>query len=438
MTAPGLVIAAPASGSGKTTVTLGLLRACRRLGLAAGSAKVGPDYIDPHYHAAASGKPCFTLDGWAMRRCLIAGLAARAARDVDLLIVEGVMGLFDGAPRSGAVPDGSTAEMAQLLGLPVVLVVDASRQGQSVAATVHGFSTYRPELTIAGVILNRVSGPRHDHLLRGALERTGVRVFGSLPASDAIAVPSRHLGLVQAGEMDTLERFLDTAAGTVADAVDIPELAAAASPLRVSPADWTCALPPPGQRVALARDLAFGFAYDHLLDGWRAQGAEVVSFSPLADEPPPADADAVYLPGGYPELHAGRIAAATRFMSGLRAHAGAGHPVYGECGGYMVLGSALVDAHGAAHPMAGLLELETSMAGSGLSLGYRLATARVASPLAARGSVLRGHEFHHARVVREDGEALFDLADATGAALGSSGLRSGPVFGSFFHVIDRG
>ena len=437
MTATGLVIAAPASGSGKTIVTLGLLRACRRRGLSAGSAKVGPDYIDPRYHEAASGVPCTTLDGWAMRRSLIGELAWRAARDVELLIIEGVMGLFDGAPRAGPVSDGSTAGMAQLLGLPVVLVIDASRQGQSVAATVHGFRTFRPGPAIAGVILNRVSGPRHERLLRDALERIDVPVFGAIPATDAIVVPSRHLGLVQAGEIAELERFLDAVAGVVDRAVDLAALVAAAAPLAPGTGKNTRALPPPGQRIALARDRAFGFAYEHLLDGWRARGAEIAVFSPLADEPPPAHADAVYLPGGYPELHAGRIAAATRFMSGLCAHACAGHPVYGECGGYMVLGSVLHDDRGAAHPMAGLLALETGMAGGGLSLGYRLATARSTTPLAARGSVLRGHEFHHARVIREDGDALFDLEDSTGTALGTVGLRSGPVFGSFFHVIDR-
>ena len=438
MTATGLVIAAPASGSGKTIVTLGLLRAARRRGLAAGSAKVGPDYIDPHYHTAASGVPCTTLDGWAMRRSLLGELAGRAARDVDLLIIEGVMGLFDGAPRAGPVSDGSTAAMARLLGLPVVLVIDASRQGQSVAATVHGFRTFRPGPEIAGVILNRVSGPRHERLLRGALERIDMPVFGAIPATDEIVVPSRHLGLVQAGEIAALERFLDTAARIVGGAVDLTALIAAAARLPPGPAKVTRILPPPGQCIAVARDRAFGFAYEHLLDGWRARGAEIAVFSPLADEPPPACADAVYLPGGYPELHASRISAASRFMSGLRAQASAGHPVYGECGGYMVLGSVLLDDRGDAHPMAGLLALETSMARGKLSLGYRLATARSATPFAARGSVLRGHEFHHARVVREDGEALFDLEDATGTALGTAGLRSGSVFGSFFHVIDRG
>lgn len=434
--APGLVIAAPASGVGKTVVTLGLLRAFRDRKRVVRSAKAGPDYIDSRYHAAASGAPCVTLDSWSMRPELLDHLVSGAVRNADLLIIEGVMGLFDGAVGTGSVSDGSTAGLGSRYGLPVVLVVDTRGQAQSVAALVGGFRDHRQDLAIAGVILNRVAGPRHETLLRNALDAIGMPVFGALPASDDLALPSRHLGLRQACEHPALEAFLAGAAAVVGGAVDLAALSAAATPVRCGPTGAMPALTPPGQRVAVARDESFGFAYDHVLEGWRASGAEISVFSPLLDESPDADADAVYLPGGYPELHAGRIAASHRFRSGLRWHAGRGHTIYGECGGYMVLGSALIDADGAAHRMAGLLNLETSLAPPRLSLGYRHATARSSTPLARKGSMFRGHEFHHATVLREDGEALFDLTDAAGHGPRRAGLRQGSVFGSFFHLVD--
>ena len=542
---PGLVIAAPASGSGKTTLTLALLRHLRDRGVRVGSLKVGPDYIDPAFHTAASGRTCLNVDPWAMREATFAAAVATASEDADLIIVEGVMGLFDGATAG----DGSTADLAAAAGWPVVLVVDASAMAASAAAVVHGFAHFRENVEVAGVIYNRVGSDRHAELLVEATAGTGIPVFGQglrdeehsrssgsasarpsgragfQPAMDrnpsavhaggrptlpeerrsrrvrdpfslareqvgipvlgcirrdaALALPDRHLGLVQASEHPDLERFLATAAQVVDTAVDVDALLGLArcgpfpttadpggsdgarGPSREGPAvaarrrargsDASASdpgaggtdrsstpLPMLGQRIAVARDEAFAFAYPLVLDGWRNAGAEMLPFSPLADEPPSPLADAVYLPGGYPELHAGRLAAARRFLEGVRGAAARGAVVYGECGGYMVLGESLVDADGEAHAMASLLPVATTFAERRLTLGYRIARVPAGGPLGATGAGFRGHEFHYARVLREDGDAaLFRCADARGRDLGPAGRRVGRIMGSFVHLIDR-
>ncbi|WP_417769466.1 cobyrinate a,c-diamide synthase [Stappia sp.] len=425
----GLVIAAPSSGAGKTTLTLALLRALARRGLRVASAKTGPDYIDPAFHAAASGRPCVNLDPFAMRSELLGALAARQARDADILVVEGVMGLFDGA----ADGTGSTADLAARLSLPAVLVVDAAKQSQSVAALVRGFRDHRTDIDVAGVILNRTGSPRHETMLRAALDAIGMPVLGAVARDAGFELPERHLGLVQAGEHGDLDAFLDHAATRVAATCDLDALIRLARPLPA--AGETPTLSPPGQRIAIARDTAFAFSYPHLVEGWRALGAEITFFSPLADEAPDSLADAVYLPGGYPELHAARIAEASAFRSGMQGAAARGALVYGECGGYMVLGDGLVDAHGARHAMLGLLPLETSFATRKRHLGYRRLLAHAGAPWQGR---LTGHEFHYSTLVRE-GEAsrLFEARGATGASLGDVGLRVGRVMGSYIHLIDR-
>jgi len=417
----GLILAAPASGSGKTVVTLGLLYHLRRRGLRVAAAKAGPDYIDPGFHAAASGRPCLNLDPWAMRPGTLARLVGELERDSDLVVCEGVMGLFDGTGPDGET--GSTAELARLTGWPVVLVVDARRQGASVAALVAGFARHDPEVTLAGAVFNRIAGARHRAILEAALARRVPEVpcLGAVPHDPALALPERHLGLVPAGE----QRF-DPApiAAAVAAAVDADRLIGLARPSRLAGGE-ACGVAPLGRLIAVARDDAFAFAYPALLADWRRAGAELAWFSPLADEAPDPRADAVFLPGGYPELHAGRLAAATNFFAGLRRHRGT---VYGECGGYMVLGESLVDAAGAAHRMAGLLPLATSFAERRLQLGYREPRLLADFPLGPAGARFRGHEFHYATILREGpGERLFDRG----------GLRRGNVAGSFIHLIDR-
>ncbi len=430
--ASGVILAAPASGSGKTVLCAGLLAHFRERGLAARAFKAGPDYIDPGYHRMATGHDCVNLDPWGMRPETLSRRLTALAAGADLVIGEGAMGLFDGA-RDGT---GSTADLAAWLDLPVVLVVDARGQGASVAALAEGFAGHRPDVTVAGIILNRVAGAAHEGLLRAALDARSVPVLGAVPRDEALSLPSRHLGLVQACESG--RPWLNDAASVVARSVDTDALEALARPLRAAPTQTGPAISPLGQRIAVARDEAFGFCYDALMEDWRAAGAAVMPFSPLADEAPDGSADAVYLPGGYPELHAGHIAGAQDFLGGLREAAEGGAAVFGECGGYMVLGRGLTDADGRRHAMAGLLPLETSFRERRLSLGYRHARLAAAGPLGAAGTSFRGHEFHYCRVVSEEaGRPLFETRDATGASLGHAGMTRGTVSGSFIHLIDR-
>jgi cobyrinic acid a,c-diamide synthase len=438
----GLLLAAPSSGSGKTTVTLALLRHLRDLGRSVGSIKVGPDYIDPGFHQAAGGRACLNLDTWAMRPATLADIVAQAAAEAEIILGEGVMGLFDGAAEvdDRGLPAGSTAQLAALTGWPVVLVVDCKGMGASVAALARGFAGFHPAVQVAGVILNNVASPRHEDLLRSACSAAGLTVFGALRRDAALARPSRHLGLVQAGEDSDLEAFLETAAAVVAAQVDVVALCAAAVPARLpAAAAQSAPLPPLAQHIAVAADIAFAFVYPHVLQAWRRAGAEMTFFSPLADEAPAATAGAVYLPGGYPELHAGSLAANTVFLAGLRAAAARGAAVYGECGGYMVLGQGLEDAGGTRHAMAGLLPLESSFARPERHLGYRQAELLCDGPLGARGTTYRGHEFHYARVLGEEGPAETALMRVTGAGGGAAtlaGQRQGAVHGTFLHLID--
>jgi cobyrinic acid a,c-diamide synthase len=434
----GLILAAPKSGSGKTLITAGLLRHLRTLGVRVAGAKCGPDYIDPTFHALASGAPCANLDPWAMRPEALAGLIGALEGAAELVLCEGVMGLFDGGGPDGEA--GSTAELARLAGWPVVLIVDVSGQGASVAALFEGFARHDPEVPLAGAILNRVASERHLALLTRALARRlpDIPVLGALPRDDAAVLRSRHLGLVPAVEAAAVDDVIERVAAQIAGNFAIDELIALARPARCARSSATPGPPPLGHHIAVARDDAFLFAYEATLSGWRRRGAEISTFSPLADEPPHADCDAVYLPGGYPELHAGRLAAAARFRGGLRAAAAADKPIYGECGGYMALGEALTDAGGEAHRMAGLLPLATSFAEPSRHLGYRSAVLLADGPFGAAGTRFRGHEFHYASIIAEgNAERLFTLADASGGDLGAAGLRRGSVAGSFVHLIDR-
>jgi cobyrinic acid a,c-diamide synthase len=436
----GLIIAAPASGSGKTTITLGLLRALRRKGIDVSSAKVGPDYIDPAFHAAATGRACVTLDSWAMRPETLSAVSAPASA---LTIVEGVMGLFDCAhlgSNPAPLADGSTASLARLTGWPVVLVVDAARQAQSIAALADGFARFDPDVRLTGIILNKVGSEKHKTMLYQALARAGYAVLGAVHLDAQIARPSRHLGLVQAGEHPDLEQFLEAAADRMENDIDLDAIVISASPglSAPEPGPVSRSIPPLGQKIAIARDAAYAFTYVHILDNWHNAGAELSFFSPLADEAPADGTDAVYLPGGYPELYAGRLSGATGFLNGLRKAAQDGATLYGECGGYMTLGVALTDADGISHQMAGLLQHETSFAHPKRHLGYRTGTMLTDTPLGMAGSLWRGHEFHYAATVGETGGTpLFSIKDAAGSDLGKIGTRIGTVFGSFMHVIDQ-
>ena len=427
----GLVVAAPRSGAGKTTVALGLMRAFTRRGVKVQPFKAGPDYIDPAFHRAATGRPSFNLDGWAMAPGTLLDIVGR--HPADLAVLEGVMGLFDGVGGKGA-----TADLAALLGWPVVLVLDVKGQTETAAAIAQGCANYRNDVSVAGVILNRVASPRHLALIAPALERIGMPLFGAIAQEMRLALPERHLGLVQADETEELDRRLDGLADVVEASVDLDAIRRSARPATATrESGVSLGIDPPGQRIALARDRAFSFMYPHLLEHWRSAGAEIVPFSPLADEAPAGDADAVWLPGGYPELHAGTLAAATHFMTGLRELADRAAPIHGECGGYMVLGNGIVDAGGARHAMAGLLKLETSFAERRLHLGYRRARLHADCSLGRAGAEILGHEFHYARTVSIGDAALVDCQDAGGNTMSEPGARRGSVSGTFFHAITR-
>ncbi|MEO1102460.1 MAG: cobyrinate a,c-diamide synthase [Pseudomonadota bacterium] len=420
------LVAAPASGAGKTVTTTGLIAALRRRGLPVHPAKVGPDYIDTAFLSAAAGRPAVNLDVWAMRPALIEYLASPRH-----LVVEGVMGLFDG-PEHG---EGSSADVARRLGLPVVLVVSAERMSHSIAALVHGFATFDPRVEIAGVVLTRVGSARHERMLRQALAGTSVPVLGAIPRHEALSLPSRHLGLRQAREHGDLCERINAIADVVAEHVDLSALEALDAPRQ-------SALPPEplaplGTHIAVAQDDAFAFTYAHILDGWQRAGATLTPFSPLAGEAPHPDADAAYLPGGYPELHAVRLRGERAWAEGLSRLADSGGQIYGECGGYMALGKVLVDGEGTAHAMAGLLPVQTSFAEPRRTLGYRrLQHDGSALPFAPK---LRGHEFHYASQISEAGGeegALFGVAGTGDTAFSPMGHCKGTVAGSFQHIID--
>ena len=426
----GIVVAGLNSQSGKTTLTLGLLRAIAQAGHDVTAAKSGPDYIDCALLSAASPVPAINLDAQAMPADTLRQLAS--GQTGSFLVVEGAMGLFDGTDNEG----GSTASLAKTLGLPIVLVIDVRHQAQTAAAIAAGLAAQLPdESPLAGVVLNHVVSPRHEALVAAALAKRGVAMFGALLADAGVVIPSRHLGLVQAGELQEsgrLEPVINAAAKLVASHIDVDAIVQAGKPVS-APANAPPSPPPPGQRIAVARDAAFSFCYEHTLMWWREGGAEILPFSPLGDEAPDADADFVFLPGGYPELHLERLASASRFMKGLRDAAGRGVCIYGECGGYMLLGKSIIDENGTSFAMVGLLDLETSFAKRRLHLGYRRLVARHEFWPGMGKST--GHEFHYTTALREKGNPLFDVTDAAGAVLAPAGLVSGSVCGSYMHII---
>lgn len=438
--APGLIIAAPASGSGKTLFTLSLLRLLKNAGTNVRSAKSGPDYIDPQFHTLASGGSCINLDSWAMRPSTLSQHVLKLSADADFVICEGVMGLFDGADVTDPKADGSTASLARVTGWPVVLVVDAAKQAASVAALIRGFVTHTKDVNVSAVVFNRVGSPSHEALLRKACAThlPDVSILGALPRNEALTLPERHLGLVQAGELDNIDHFLDKAALWLEDHLDIQHLLNRAQQTRLKD-DGTrpAQIAPLGSRIAVAQDQAFAFCYPALLDGWREQGAEILPFSPLAGEGPDRGCDSVYLPGGYPELHAAQLAT-NGFLPALQKVASSGTALYGECGGFMVLGQGLTDRDGIRHAMAGLLPVETSFQKPRMHLGYRQLELRTDTPFGSRGHKFRGHEFHYASVIETHSDQnLFSVKNAAGQDMGTLGFAHQKVFGSFMHLIDQ-
>ena len=437
MNLPGFIIGAPRSGSGKTTVALGILRALARRGAVVAPFKCGPDYIDTAFHRAAAGRDSVNLDSWAMSPATLQRLVQQNTSGAEIAVAEALMGFFDGVAAT-AGRSGSSADVAVALGWPLVLVLDVSGQAQTAAAIAQGFAAFDPRVKLAGVILNKVGSERHRRLATDAILARNIPVFGAIARDDALALPERHLGLVQADETIGLDAKLDAIADRIAAQIDLDALTAITATSDGTRLSGTigdvASIRPPAQRIAIARDAAFSFLYPHLLQGWRAAGADLVFFSAMADEPPPDDCDLCWLPGGYPELHAGQLAANRRFLDGLREFS-ASKPVHGECGGYMVLGQGLIDAKGERHAMAGLLKLETSFAKRKLHLGYREARLMANHPIGDIATVLRGHEFHYATIITENGAPFATVRDAHGGAPAPAGLCDGHVSGSFFHLI---
>ena len=435
MTATALLVGASHSGAGKTTVTMGLIAALRRRGHRVRALKCGPDYIDAGFHASASGEPCANIDSWAMSFGQIADIIASETAECDFLIIESAMGLFDGAATQ-AGRSGAAAEIAARFDIPVLMILNMAGQAQSVGAVAKGFATYDPDVRVAGVILNNVASDRHRRMAVQGLAAAGLALLGWVPRHESFSLQDRHLGLVQAREQDDLADDLHLLAEQIAETVDLAGVEAIGAKPRLAEAPpETVAVPPPGQRIALAHDDAFAFTYAHLVNGWRNNSAEIIEFSPLKDEAPPPDCDCCWLPGGYPELHAGRLAGAQAFLGGLRVFA-ENHPVHGECGGYMVLGQALQVADGTVHRMAGLLGHSTSFAARKLQLGYRRAELQEDCALGDAGTVIRGHEFHYSTLLERGTDApLCSLQDAEGNEIGDGGGHRGHVTGSYFHAI---
>lgn len=432
MSTPAVVIAAPASGSGKTTIATGLMGALRQAGHTVAPFKVGPDFIDPGYHALAAGRPGRNLDPVMVGEHLIGPLYRHGTAGADIAVVEGVMGLFDGRidPHGGGPARGSTAHVAGLLGAPVVLVVDARGQSHSVAALLHGFSTFDQSVRVAGVILNRVGSARHEAVLRQAAEHAGMPVLGAIPRADELSVPSRHLGLITAAEHGERARHaVDAMAGLVARHVDVAAVVALAG-ARVGAEAWTprVAEAVAGDvTVALAAGKAFTFGYPEHAELLQAAGADVVEFDPLTDPLPPTT-DALVLPGGFPEQFTAELSANDVVRQQIKALAANGAPVHAECGGLTYL---VDDLDGA--PMCGVLA-GTAHFTPRLTLGYRDAVALADSSLHAAGTRVTGHEFHRTAVTFADGyQPAWAFHDRAGLPVTDGAVRGG-VHGAYLHA----
>lgn len=431
---PALMVAAPASGSGKTSLALGLMAAFRRRGMRVAPFKVGPDYIDPGHHESLCGRPSHNLDGWMCGQQQVRNIFAAAGAEADIALIEGVMGLFDGI--SGKSEEGSSAEIAKWLGVPVLLVVDARSQARSIAALVKGFNDFDPGLRIVGVIANRVGSERHRQLLQEALETTpGLPpLLGCLPRCENVALPERHLGLVTADDHAAEADFATQLADWVEAHLDLDRLTALAASTVASSA----AEPPVDRkdkrmckvRIGVARDRAFCFYYPQNLQLLERAGAELVPFSPLEDQSLPTGLNGLYLGGGYPELYAEQLAANRGLLEQIRDLAEAELPIYAECGGFMALCRSLDG-----HLMAGLFPLEVRMLDRRKALGYRSVELLDETLLGPAGTWARGHEFHYSEVA--DDETLprcYKVGRRDGEPLGVEGYRYRNVIGSYVHL----
>jgi cobyrinic acid a,c-diamide synthase len=433
---PILVIAGVSSGVGKTTVTLGLLEALRRRGLTAQGFKVGPDFIDPSFHAVATGRPAYNLDGWMCGHDHVVSAVARRAADADLAVVEGVMGCFDGL--EGASETGSTAEVAKWLGAPVVLVLDASAIARSAAAVLLGFERFDPDVDLAGVIFNRVGGPDHRRWLLDAVARScKTRVMGAIPFEPALVFPERHLGLVTAAEGGYSEEVRGRLRDLIEQHLDVDALVGAARSRveRLPAGDTGRGRQRPATTIAVARDEAFQFYYPDNLEILEEAGARIICWSPLHDAALP-EADGLYLGGGYPELYAQALSANDIVRRQVRAFAESERPVYAECGGLMYLAESLTDGDGGVWPMVGLLPAAVRMERGRLAIGYREVSIVAPSPLGPSGTRARGHEFHRSALsaVPDVVARVYAISDGRGGDARLEGFAIGRTLMSYVHL----
>lgn len=436
---PRLVIAGTHSGVGKTSLSLALARLFARQGLRVQTFKVGPDFLDPTYLAMASGRTCYNLDGWMTSRPYVRRLFARASAGTDVAVIEGVMGLFDGASPCGL--EGSTAQIAQWLDAPVILVAGAHGAARSLAATVRGFAEFEPGVRVAGVIANQGGSERHAQWLRASLAGASAPpLVGLLPRGALPTLPSRHLGLVAADHAQLTPATIDDLADACARHLDVArllELARSAGALEAGfPEEQTT--PANRLRLGIARDEAFHFYYADNLESLHEEGAELVNFSPLADRRLPGDLDALYFGGGYPEAHAEQLAANSAMLADVRAFADSGRPIYGECGGMMYLGRSLTTLQDRRFPLAGVLPLETAMLPRLKQLGYAEVTWAADTLWGRVGQVARGHEFHYSEVTAEDEAAgawqrAYTVAGRRSPPI-AAGLTNGPVLAGYVHL----
>ncbi|MHB8328790.1 MAG: cobyrinate a,c-diamide synthase [Acidimicrobiales bacterium] len=423
-----MVVAGTASGVGKTTVATGLMVALRQRGTKVAAAKVGPDFIDPGYHALATGRPGRNLDSWMCGEGSIAPLAGRASGASDLLIIEGVMGLFDGS--ADATPDASTASIAGLLDAPIILVVDAASTSRSVAAVVHGFSTLRRDIRISGVVVNRVGSDAHESMVREALAPLGIPVLGALRRDDRLTWRDRHLGLVPVVEQpDEIRRSLDRLATVIATSIDLDAVVGLArSAVGRSVADPPAAnlqVPPDSRpRIAIAGGPAFNFTYPDNLEVLVQAGAELLAFDPLVDARLPPGSDGLFVGGGFPEVFVSALASNTALLEDVRHQVASGLPTWAECGGLLWLARSLDG-----RPLAGVVPVDARM-GDRLTVGYRRATMRIDTLLGPAGSEVRGHEFHYSSVDPE-GDAL---ALKSGHSESRAGFASPTFLASYLHL----
>jgi cobyrinic acid a,c-diamide synthase len=427
-----IVIAGTSSGCGKTSVTLGLMKAFARKGLVVQGFKSGPDFIDPGLHRMATGLPSHNLDGWMLSAEEIHRIFRRNHEGCDLSIIEGAMGLFDGI---GAISEeGSSAQLAKILGVPVMLVVNARGMARSAAALVKGYAEFDHELRLDSVLFNMTGSPAHGRILAQAMEGRGIKVLGSLQRQADLPLPSRHLGLVTAEDLDRREERLNALADWVEGCIDLDAFLEAL-PEYSLPSLSDGGVRMPEIRIGYARDRAFCFYYEENLRMLRQAGAELVPFSPLHDTNLPPALKGLYLGGGYPELHAGELAANTTMLGKIRDFCLSGKPVYAECGGFMYLMKNLRTRDGREHPMAGVFDFSCRMEGRHQALGYREISLTAPSPLGTPGEKARGHEFHYSQMSGSDPAAtpVYEAYDRTGKASAAGYLKKN-CLGSYVHL----